>query len=58
MCVEACPAGARIFGDLNNPSSELSRAVEQQGGRQLLGELGTQASVFYLPVFRPNKMGS
>jgi len=56
MCVEACPAGARIFGDLNDPSSALSIAVEQQGGRQLLSKLGTKPSVFYLPVSRPNKM--
>jgi molybdopterin-containing oxidoreductase family iron-sulfur binding subunit len=58
MCVEACPAGARIFGDLNDPDSDVSMAVQQQGGRQLLGELGTDASVFYLPVSRPNKLRS
>lgn len=58
MCVEACPTGARIFGDLNDPDSEVSMAVQQQGGRQLLGELGTDGSVFYLPVARPNKMRS
>ncbi len=58
MCVEACPAGARTFGDLNDPASELSVAVQQQGGRQLLGDLGTDPNVFYLPVSRPNKMRS
>jgi dimethyl sulfoxide reductase iron-sulfur subunit len=58
MCVEACPAGARIFGDLNDSRSEVSLAVQQQGGRQLLGELGTDPSLAYLPVFRPNKMRS
>jgi molybdopterin-containing oxidoreductase family iron-sulfur binding subunit len=58
MCVDACPAGARVFGDLNDPGSKLSISVQQQSGRQLLGELGTDSSVFYLPVSRPNKMRS
>ena len=56
LCVEACPAGARLFGDLNDPDSDVSIAVQQQSGRQLLSELGTDGSVFYLPVSRPNKM--
>lgn len=58
MCVESCPAGARIFGDLNDSSSELSIAIQQQGGRQLLSELGTDTNVFYLPVARPNRTRS
>ena len=58
MCVEACPAGARIFGDLNDPADGLNTAIQQQGGRQLLSELGTDPNLFYLPVSRPNKMRS
>ncbi|WP_088189661.1 4Fe-4S dicluster domain-containing protein [Desulfosporosinus sp. FKA] len=56
MCAASCPAGARIFGDLNDPQSDVSVAVREQGGRQLLGDLGTDPNIFYLPVARPNKM--
>ena len=31
---------------------------QQPSGRQLLGELGTDSNVFYLPVYRPNRVRS
>ena len=55
MCVAVCPAGARVFGDLGDPDSEISFTIKQQGGRQLLADLGTGPGVYYLPVSRPNK---
>jgi molybdopterin-containing oxidoreductase family iron-sulfur binding subunit len=47
-CVEVCPAKARIFGDLNDPNSEVSKAIRQRGGQQLLAEKGTKPQVYYL----------
>ncbi len=52
FCVESCPLGARVFGDLNDPSSDVSRLVRDGGAQQLHPELGTDPNVYYLPVAR------
>jgi dimethyl sulfoxide reductase iron-sulfur subunit len=50
FCVEVCPTGARVFGDVNDPDSQVSELVNQDGAVQMLSELGTDPHVFYLPV--------
>ena len=49
-CVETCVGGARIFGDLNNPASEISRRMQAAAGKAsvLKPDAGTRPSVFYI----------
>jgi len=47
-CVETCPTKALIFGDLNDPQSEISRRIQERPHFQPRAELGTNPGVFYL----------
>ena len=48
MCVHCCPADARIFGDLDDPDSAVSRLRREQSAEVLLEEKGTRPQVFYV----------
>ncbi|HIT51713.1 MAG TPA: 4Fe-4S dicluster domain-containing protein [Candidatus Aveggerthella excrementigallinarum] len=48
MCVLCCPADARIFGDLDDPDSDVSVALREKEGFTLLEEKGTRPKVQYL----------
>ena len=49
FCVVACVWGARIFGDLNDPNSEVARAIARKRGEIMMPEQGTEPAVFYSP---------
>jgi len=51
-CVASCPKGARIFGDLRDPQSEISVILKQQRFRVLKPEMGTQPNCYYLGLDR------
>ncbi len=47
-CVEACPTGAIIFGNLNNPKHKVSKLAKSKYAFRLLERLGTEPQVYYL----------
>jgi len=47
-CVQTCPTRAMVFGDLNDPNSEVSRMARTNRATKLLAELGTLPKVTYL----------
>lgn len=55
-CVSTCPAGARSFGDLGDPQSDVSKLVAARGGYDLMPEQGCKPTNKYLPP-RPRRAG-
>jgi molybdopterin-containing oxidoreductase family iron-sulfur binding subunit len=46
-CLEACPTGARKFGNINDPKSEVRTLLERRRSYVLKEELGTIPRFFY-----------
>ena len=46
-CVEVCPVGARKFGNLLDPNSEVSKIIERKNVFRLKAELNTFPKFFY-----------
>jgi Fe-S-cluster-containing dehydrogenase component len=47
-CTEACPVGARKFGDLNDPNSEVAMLVKTRRAFRLKEEAGTEPMIWYV----------
>lgn len=56
-CVEACPAHARVAGDLDDPQSEVAQLLRRHMPRTLRSELGTRSRVFYIRAYKPERRG-
>jgi tetrathionate reductase subunit B len=49
-CVTSCVGRARVFGDLNNPDSAVSRLIAENSTERLLEVQGTDPKVFYIDL--------
>ncbi len=47
-CVESCVGSARIFGDLNDPESQITKRLKENTIYTLLKDKNTQPSIFYI----------
>ena len=59
-CVTSCPSGARVFGDLDDPQSEINQILAANAHERLAdnsgrvlgaGETGTAPNVYYIGEF-------
>jgi len=46
-CVQVCPTGARVFGDLRDPESPVAKLLGEQSVQVLKPEQGTKPKVYY-----------
>ena len=55
-CQAACPAGAIVFGDLNDRNANVHRTQASPLNYGLLADLNTRPRTTYLPAFKnPNR---
>jgi molybdopterin-containing oxidoreductase family iron-sulfur binding subunit len=47
-CCEVCPTAARVFGDLSDAGSDVSRLIRTHPAWQMLPEKGTSPCVYYI----------
>ena len=46
-CAESCPTGARVFGNLLDPDSEIRWILDNKQVFRLKAELGTEPRFWY-----------
>lgn len=52
-CVDACPARARIFGDQEDPTSEIAQTLKRESSFRLQEDKGTKLNVHYIGKYSP-----
>lgn len=57
-CVEVCPNRALLFGDLDDPESEVAKRLAEEKGEVLHSEYGLKGGVWYLGLPRRFIAGS
>ena len=56
-CEQSCPAQAIVFGDMNDPSSRISKLIRNSRHYRVLEEFNFQPSVGYLELVRNRAEG-
>jgi Fe-S-cluster-containing dehydrogenase component len=51
-CVVSCPAGARIFGDRDDPKSQVAKLLKEHKATVLKPKAGTKPNVYYVRSFK------
>ena len=49
-CVDTCHQKARIFGDLDDPQSDVSKIVGSVDTIRLMEDYGTEPQIYYIPA--------
>ena len=44
----ACPTNAILFGDLNDPESQIAKVIAKNAVQVIKSELGTEPQTFYI----------
>ena len=47
-CTAACPEGALVFGNLDDPESTISRAIAENSVKRIREDWGTEPKVYYI----------
>ncbi len=56
-CQQSCPTGAIMFGDFNDPDSQVAVAMNNERGYRVLEELDTRSSIVYWSKLRNREGG-
>lgn len=56
-CQQSCPANAIVFGDTNDPNSQISQHMKDARHYRVLEEIGIRPSVGYLTLVRNREIG-
>ena len=57
-CAKACPSNAIVFGDRNDPNSEIAKMFKNDRAYKMLEEIDTAPSVVYLTKIRNRQENS
>jgi Fe-S-cluster-containing dehydrogenase component len=47
-CASVCPTHSIVFGDFNDPLSEVSKLLQKRNHKRLIPEAGTEPNIYYL----------